>query len=516
MSDQADLVYYAVNVNLFAFTLQSGTDLDSQTPINEPPQTFKDKYESLLKNHYNQIFDFDRNPFPEFRQKFPESNKYELLNVKKSGKQFFSLSSQEKNLNPNKPKPLYRLLLYPQKISDSYALLINIFRPEDPSFDNVNLTEIPSFNPNQCLSLADEKHFLGQTFLITAYLNIPKPDKPEKLIPHAEKLLNKLLDDKYPDFYEAEKFLDGYILEFSRSRTSQTRVLVLFYFTNTTSEQLRKIYFDLPELFLYYHKITHVFQMSRQHYHQLDKLVQNQITSKSQLPDSLDLELLKTNLKELLKTAPQYTFQFRTLENAGNTINIHSGNYQRTLKRLQEEVNDNLEFFNRFVERESQTFALQIQADLNYSKPGAQLLDQAIASIRGLVEIEQAERDRNLQKTIQAVGFSIGAAGIVATSVPYWIKQNPGEILINKPFTSHSLNTFTLVLLLSFFTGLATWVIISVMINGKNWIAGVKHWFSSKIGNKKNQASLPSSANQPVQITSGQKEPEQKSISQNN
>ncbi|MFB2936222.1 hypothetical protein ACE1B6_13295 [Aerosakkonemataceae cyanobacterium BLCC-F154] len=490
MSDQADPVYYALNVNFFAFTLQSGTDLDSSTAINEPPQNFKDKYEKLLKNNYDQIFDFDRNPFPEFRQKFPDSNKYELLNAKKSGKQSFSFSSQEKNQNPLNPKPLYRLLLYPQKISDSYALLINIFRPEDPGFDTVNLNEIPLFNPNKCLTLADDKNFIGQTFFITAYLSIAKPDKPEKLRSHAEKLLKQLLGDTYPDFYEADEFLDGYILEFSRPRSLQTRVLVLFYFSNTTSEQLRKIYFDLPELFLYYHKITHVFQMSRQYYQKLDDLIQSQITSKSQLPDSLDLELLKTNLKELLKTAPQYTLQFRTLENAGNTISIHRQNYQRTWQRLQGEVNNDLAVFDRFLQRESQIFELQIQADLNYSKPGAQLLDQAIASIRGLVEIEQAERDRTLQNTIQSVGFGIGVAGVVASSAPYLIPQEP-----------RSVNTFFLVVFLCLLAGLTVWGIM----NWKNLITRI-----SSISNQKNQATLPTSQNQPVQMISSQKEPQQK------
>ena len=44
---------------------------------------------------------------------------------------------------------------------------------------------------------------------------------------------------------------------------------------------------------------------------------------------------------------------------------------------------------------------MQIQADLNYSKPGSQLLDQAISSIRGLVDIDQAESDRTLQQILQ-------------------------------------------------------------------------------------------------------------------
>jgi hypothetical protein len=164
-----------------------------------------------------------------------------------------------------------------------------------------------------------------------------------------------------------------------------------------------------------------------------------EIESKSKLPESLDLAILKNRLKDILKTVPKYTSKFRDLEDSLNTLNIHTRNYQLTLKRLQAQANDPLDLFNRFADRESQTFLLQIQADLSYSKPGAQLLDQAIASIRGLVEIDQAEsdrtsaqtekdNDRKLENTIQSVGTGIGVgigfAGILASSYP---------LLVDKP-----------------------------------------------------------------------------------
>ncbi len=427
MSNEPDPIYYALNVNLFAFTLQSGSYLSSPGQINEPPETFKDNYEKLLKENFSSKLNFS-NPFPELRQDCPKSENYDLLNSQKPGtRPSFRLSSPEKNQNPTQPKPLYRLLVYPQKLSDSYALLINVFRPQSQGFDGVSLSELSEFNPNKCLTFAKNPHFIGETLLITAYLSEPKPSNAESLTTHAETLLHNLLGF-CPDFYQADTFLDSYILEFSRPKTSQNRYLVLFYFADSTSEQLKKIYYDLPELFLYYHKITNVFQLSRKCADELDKLIIEEIESKSKLPESLDLDGLKNQLKDILKTVPKYTSQFRDLENSLNTLNIHTRNYQLTLKRLQVQANDPLDLFNRFAERESQTFQLQIQADLNYSKPAAQLLDQAIASIRGLVEIDQAESDRKLENTIQSVGTGIGVgigfAGILASSYP---------LLVDKP-----------------------------------------------------------------------------------
>jgi len=428
-SDQISPIY-ALNVNLFAFSLQSGVNADTQKTINVTPEIFKQKYEQLIQNYADTFGSV--NPLPELRQEFPASHQYDLLKIgNKQGRQFRSFSSQVKN--PLASKPL-RLTLYPQKISDSYALLINVFRPQSAGFDAVSLDEIPTFNPNQGLSWGNDENLIGETYLITAFLSEAKPSHPEALKLPAEEILKKLFNGYCPGFYQADKFLDSYILEFGSPKRSQTRYLVLFYFAESTCDRFKNIYWDLPELFLYYHKITHVFQMSRQYAEQLDKLIREEI--ESQLPsfnntttasETLDLEDLKIKLKNLLKTAPQYTWELRQLENALNTIEINTGNYQRTLKRLQNQVGDRLDLFHQFARRESKTFQLQIQADLNYAKPGSQLLDQAIASIRGIVEIEQVESDRDLQTLITAVGVGIGASGVAATASPYILEPKAKE-----------------------------------------------------------------------------------------
>lgn len=456
MSNEFDPIYYALNVNFFAFTLQSGSYLDSQELINESPQTFLHKYEKILKDNFSDKLKFP-DSFPQFRQDLPDSDNYELLSNRKKGtRQFLLLSSKDKNQNPIQPKALYSLLVYPQKLSDTYALLMNIFRPQSEGFDGVKWSEVAQFNPNQCLTLKKDPHFIGETYLITAYLSQSQPTKPEALKTNAENLLKQLFGDVCPDFYQADNFLDGCILEFSRPKTSKIRYLVLFYFTDATSEQLKEIYWDLPELFLYYHKITNVFQNSRKYAAELDGLILQEIESKSKLPDALDLAALKIQLKELLKTVPKYTLQLRNLEDCLNTLNIHARNYQLKLKRLQSAVNDDLDLFSRFSERESETFRLQIEADLNYSKPGYQLLDQAIASIRGLVEIDQAECDRQLQQTLQdierneknddrdlentiqavgtGIGVGVGFAGILAAGYPLiekpWVLPSPQHPLL--------------------------------------------------------------------------------------
>ena len=67
MFNESDPIYYALNVSLFAYTLQSGSYLDSQELINESPQNFQHKYEKILKDNFSSKLNFP-DSFPEVRQ----------------------------------------------------------------------------------------------------------------------------------------------------------------------------------------------------------------------------------------------------------------------------------------------------------------------------------------------------------------------------------------------------------------------------------------------------------------
>jgi hypothetical protein len=79
----------------------------------------------------------------------------------------------------------------------------------------------------------------------------------------------------------------------------------------------------------------------------------------------------------------------------------------------------NLSFLAAFRTQNCPQFQRQIQADLDCFKHGTGLLAQVIEAIRAVVSIEEAYRDAKLAVTIQAVGFGLGVAGVVAGSAPY-------------------------------------------------------------------------------------------------
>lgn len=147
-----------------------------------------------------------------------------------------------------------------------------------------------------------------------------------------------------------------------------------------------------------------------------------------------ELKDLKNKLKGLPQLALKYTRLLRNLEDYQNTIFINESNYSEKLQQIHGIIeSDDYLFLEKFSQQNSPFFQKQIQADLGYFRHGSTLLEQAIASIRGIVEITQAERDiqqeerdHSLENTIQIVGVGLGAGAIVSGVVTQHI---------DKPFT---------------------------------------------------------------------------------
>lgn len=511
---------YALNVNLFAFQLQSGLQSNLK-PFNNPPTIIEKLYQPIFEHfqtHFNQKISL-----PEIRQECLNLENFDLLNTKKQQRQYYQVFSNDKNGNPEQPKPLYGLLLYPQKITDGYTLLLNIFRPQQTGFDAVKTDEIDKFNPENCLIIQDQTQysqntdFLGQTFLITAFL--PAIDSPN-FRQLAHELRQDLLGDFCSEFYQDGNFLDSYICEFSHPKNSKNRVLILFYSSEDATKQMKLIYWELSELFLYYHKIISTFQFSRDCSNEADELIRDKI--ETELTNFLNLDKntgenfhpnqlnqLEEKLNLITQIIPQYALKIRNLEYALNTIIINHGNYQKTLKRLQAQSGESLDFFARFIHRECDNFQFQIQADLNYFKPASNLLDQTIASIRGLVEVEQAKREKSLQKTIEALGIGIGAGGIFASATSGHITSVEIALPIPHQHCRINLPAGLVSVTSSFIVAIVGGVIVA-KVNGQlaEWLSPWHKWRQSRL-NSSNHPELPAPSTLPVNISQTETEKEE-------
>lgn len=462
---------YAPNVHLFAYQLRK----ESEHQKDNLKELFE-KGENILKEFgINQTIDIQDQP----------GYRVELLaqQTEDDASIFFEKWSDS---------PITGIA-YPVRIHDTFALALNVRRPEKNEQGiktaDVDIDFFKRLHPSDCWMPSKVNASLGQTLLLTLWYTPEKTWRPfrnsredqKKLQSLADKCLRAFIPDKLetPPFYQSGELFGSPIFEYGipDELENYCHVLVWIFVTPETDTKLQEEYLNLVDIFCYRAKITQAYKLSRSVYKVLSnsyKEIEAEIAIVERLPDDKTLDVADLEeLKKALKRIPSLNFSYvgfiRNLDNYRLPLKINLQNYEREIKLLKKKYpQEDLSFLEFFAEEKAHIFEEQIQADLNYFAKGSDLLEKALDAIRGRVEIEQAECDRNLQKTIQAVGFGIGAAGVVATSAPYWIKQEPGVIGINKPLGFSALATFILIIFLSLSAGLLTWGIASGVMNGKS------------------------------------------------
>ncbi|MDT9233285.1 MULTISPECIES: hypothetical protein [Limnospira] len=430
MSDKIAPIY-APSLYWFAYQYHRGLVTSND---DTPAQTLDDINPQWVRAKYGSIFNKFKVDLPlDIRLDEPSKN-FDLL-VGADDKRAIKFFTTKQDLEG---------FIYPQCLHDSYALNLNIYQPENPGQDEYQLADLAKFNPENCFKPEPESAAnLGQTLLLSAYLNTTKPEHIRDLEPLARegwiKFFHLENGENLPRLYRAYNLLGGYLYEYGSPKADLQEnpyghLLTWFLFEEQPTVILQKCYWELPELLLYYHKIAKSFQDSRIYYHHADRIVtENEIQlselhqnylnrEKTETLSAAELQKLKITLKTLLATSLNYSQQLRNMEYARNTIAINSKNYQTTLERMEQLADTTLKDWRLFYEKEAIAFQEQIRADLNYFNPGSNLLNQAIATIRGLVEIDQAERDRHIQEKqqqledhIQALGVGIAGGAIVAS-----------------------------------------------------------------------------------------------------
>jgi hypothetical protein len=401
-----------------------------------------------------------------------------------------------------------------QKIQDSYALWLNIGYPDqDETAEPVPVESLQQFNPNHTLSLPQAEKFLGQTLLITAWLTTKTQSQNQDYLRNlADQCCQSLLGENAPPFDRAGELFGSPIFAYGKPKQPDKypHVLVWLFRDETGDRQYDKYQQELIALFLYRHKIVKAFQNSRLVYDHLDRVYRDLEDNLDRLQIELNtphdvvtnielntphdvvtnddyLEKFKTQLKTFATESLSYTRFLRSLEDYHNTIETNLYNYNQIIKQICATIEDdenNLYFLRIFGQETAPLFQGQIESNLGYFRHGTDLINTAIASIRGIVEIDQAERDRQREKTekqnrdkqkkasddlqdlIQALGVGIAAGAIVASSsgliTQPWYFPNGRKIefdLIPHPFF--------IGLIASFICSLGSWWMATKVIKNR-------------------------------------------------
>ncbi|UWU48525.1 hypothetical protein [Limnospira platensis] len=350
---------------------------------------------------------------------------------------------------------------------DSYSLTVNLRRPEQEQGHKtaaVPLSFWRNLNTEKRVFLPDFlKSSLGQTLLLTAFLPEDHQDESaENLQELARRCLQEIIPSdelKNPPLVQFDELFGSPIFEFGGQVLDanlqggidvQPHVLVFLFRGELPSEKFVDSYQEFIDLFYYRNKVLSAYQETRTLYRktyesyidlerQVKSFKQHVDSSKQEVTDQTrrsgltqaQLENLKQVLKELAALDLDYARLLRNYKHCRNTISINTKNYEVTLAAILQTLQtqkyeiqpQELNFFREFCDRTSPYFQTRISDELNYFVEGSSLADKAIASIRGIVEIEQTQRDRTreqqnqkLQDEIQAWGVAIGTGAIIAST----------------------------------------------------------------------------------------------------
>ena len=150
----------------------------------------------------------------------------------------------------------------------------------------------------------------------------------------------------------------------------------------------------------------------------------------------VDLKELQKDLVYFLRISSAYASNISGLEQQENTIKTNLRNYQIRLKTISQKMGidgKDFKFMGKFSIFAKDKYVWQVAADSRSLSGGLRLLENAIQTIEGIIEIERAKSDRTLNVTIGSVGAGMATSGVVASTYASQInspasRDNPMDV----------------------------------------------------------------------------------------
>jgi len=327
---------------------------------------------------------------------------------------------------------------------------------------------------------------LGKTWLIAGYL---QPfSSHEEVAKSAYKSLNfGKWHSHEPGEFMGAKFFEIWQTpqNWENLEAENNQVLIIIYPDLNAMRNMANFYEDWRKLCCYRHKVVWAYGNTRQikpmlavnfspSLETLGKI--QRISPEANLLES-ELDQLKLSLDENYKTLRFYAEGISLLEVQMQTIKTNCYNYLERLKTIETKAKNiepnqanNLDILKKFSDIVQYKYQPQVEQDNAALTPGLRLREKEIDTIRGIVEIRQAQlhdiiekRDRIFQETVETWGVGLATAGITATAFSPFIAEITKPIFIKKtdqptPYWLPWLN-LTATIIITIFTGLfAKWL----------------------------------------------------------
>ncbi len=326
---------------------------------------------------------------------------------------------------------------YPVRLGDSYGLLL------DCSVDNLTVPQpVAAFSmlKQEIAAQLNEQHAtLGQTWLLSAIVPEPKPQKLEKIAQSCYKAL--VPEGNWTqDLGERQgQFLGGAIFETQRYRLvmkegtaeaeniqdiqDSQHVVIILYPNEAAARKAAKFYGDWLRLFYYRHKILWCYGQSRLLKSRLSNYFINIQASLKLLrqegSQNLDLQELQGTLGRVQDTLTPYTIDLSLLDFQSQTIKTNLGNYQKRRQRIVKKAGEgsDLAFLEELSAAATDNYLLQIQQDQEKLAKGLELLDTSIKTLGSRVEVEKAKNEKVFQTLVSFWGLTVTIYGSCSDSL---------------------------------------------------------------------------------------------------
>ncbi|MDZ7959646.1 MAG: hypothetical protein RMY34_17475 [Aulosira sp. DedQUE10] len=268
-----------------------------------------------------------------------------------------------------------------------------------------------------------ENGYQGQTLMVSGWT---VPDNGQIAESEAIKIYKALFPQGHQYQNEGE-FLGATVYEMWRGKNEwegiekDSHVIIIFYPDEITfAEAAKKYQIPWRDLFHWRHKIIWAYQQGKQLKPELAKPIQNQtdITVLSTSLAKQGLGKLKSELEDNSEKLSKYIQDINLLQIQQHTVKINLENYKRHCNK-HFKTEDWLKDFSEIVEKK---YNVQLETDYLSLNSGLAMLENVTNTIRGMVEIEQTQRDRNLTNTVAIAGVGLATSQVASSII---LAQDP-------------------------------------------------------------------------------------------
>ncbi len=419
MSNENKLIY--PTVDLFVYDLADGIG-QNENKISQNRQNFWQKI---------------------YGDKISASQLEKLKQAETATADYIELLGKNNSANFESPLDGYA---YPVKIGDTYAVQFDLsgkIGPEDTKSAPEEIDRL-GWQKEKIISRVNPPATIGQSWLVWGQLTADDQDALTTA-KNCYTKLNLFPNAKWDrDFQIAGKFLDADFYELwlppgdrdNIDIDQNYHVLICLFPCSDQSisdinKTVAKLYPPLMRLFAYRNKVIWAYTQSRQLKAKLkdaSRTIQEIVT---QLPEQVnarkvDLKELQQSLVSYLTLFSDYANYISRLEEQENTIQTNLKNYEKRLGTIGEKMGSDrtdFKFMENFSIFATQKYVCQVEADNRSLSGKLRLLENAIQTIKGIIEIERAKSDRTLNVTIGTVGVGIGISGVYASTYATQIKS---------------------------------------------------------------------------------------------